>query len=79
MADEQAPGGGEGKPCPRLVRYRAMVKVRMERDVFLKVFSAAKLSGAGSASGWMRKVLGEAATREIDRACGRRQKPLGGG
>jgi hypothetical protein len=73
MPDQEQPECDRAPPVRRIVRYKAMVKVRMERDGFACVFSAARLSGASSASAWIRRVLREAATREIDRHHGRRQ------
>jgi hypothetical protein len=55
------------------VRYKAMVHLRMERDGFRDVFSAARLSGATSASSWMRRVIRKAAVREINRHRGQQR------
>jgi len=44
-----------------------MIKFRLERETFLRVFSAARAAGSSSTSDWMRRVLGEAAARELDR------------
>ena len=62
----RADGGSEGTPL-RPIRYRAMIKFRLERETFLRVFSAARAAGSSSTSDWMRRVLGEAAARELDR------------
>jgi hypothetical protein len=78
MPNQSEPGTGGEQPRRRIVRYKAMIKLRMERECFLQVFNASKFAGANSASEWMRKVLGEAASREIDRHQHRQRRPLGG-
>lgn len=79
MPNQQQPEGDREPRRRRMVRYRAMIKLRMEREEFLRVFSAAKLMGASSASHWMRRVLREAAARDIEQHAGRHHRPLGGG
>lgn len=72
----------EGRPAEsggpvrkrRLVRFQSTLLVRMEREAFQRVFRAAHVSGADSMSSWMRKVVGEAAARELDRH--QRREPL---
>lgn len=79
MPNQSEPDTGGEKPRRRLVRYKSTVLVRMEREAFLRVFCAAKAAGAPTASAWMRRVLGEAAAREIDRHNSRHHnRPLGG-
>ena len=73
MPDQEQPDGDREPRRRRIVRYEAMVKMRMERTDFLRCFSAARLSGASSASAWMRRVLADAAVREIGRHQGRQR------
>lgn len=77
MPNDQDPGRVPDGRRRRLVRYRAMIKVRVERDRFASLFAAAKVAGASSTSAWIRRVLDDAAHRELDRHQGRQQPPPG--